>query len=220
MPSAGAGSPGFAATLSRRSLLLPRARRPTGGGDVASEAVTRQRGDPALPRRPHEFHVRLESANHDSAATVAPQRRFPQRTAPRRVDLRGRPQRLPSVPFRSSAGASDTLLAASRGVNTTPRPALPSCARADAAPTSSVSTRVTSAMRGRGISFLSIRRSTGARLSPAMTRPCQGRELRIPSVAGAVSHAVSSRSEPRRASTRDAHRKASTVRAARSMLDR
>ena len=62
---------------------------------VVSEAVTRQRGDPARARRPHESHLSLESANHDSAATVAPQR-LAQRTAPRRVDLRGRPQRLPS----------------------------------------------------------------------------------------------------------------------------
>src|ERR687887_2237183 len=39
MPSAGAGSPPFAGTLSGRSLRLPRARRPTGGREVVSEAV-------------------------------------------------------------------------------------------------------------------------------------------------------------------------------------
>src|ERR687887_2785594 len=54
MPSAGAGSPPFADTLSGRSLRLPRARRPTRGREVVSEAVTRQRGDPARARRPHE----------------------------------------------------------------------------------------------------------------------------------------------------------------------
>src|ERR671936_30659 len=54
MPSAGAGSPAFAGTLSGRSLRLPRARRPTRGREVVSEAVTRQRGDPARARRPHE----------------------------------------------------------------------------------------------------------------------------------------------------------------------
>jgi hypothetical protein len=64
MPSAGAGSPRFAGTLSGHSLDFREHVDPLAVVELFSEAVTRQRGDPARVRRPQESHLRLASANH------------------------------------------------------------------------------------------------------------------------------------------------------------